>query len=336
MTADAPLLSVTVVDHHDARHLDQCLQSLLAQTWTDLEIVLVDDGPMDGSSTVVDRYRADPRVRVIDHPVHRGFAPSLVEGSAASTSKYLTAVSADDWVLDPRAFELQIALLESDDEIAFAWTAYGCFGERAEPDEVVQPWTQARVLPRAEALYEVLVERRVPRSGTVIRRRAYEALGGYDVAMRDAIDTKMWAGLCHVGTVGYVPELCHASRLHASNTSMDTSVVESTIDELLDIFDWSRELLLVDERLDLEWIYATAERRALAAYPVLFAFRRNEIRLAWHFVAFGARRRFRTTVFQPTTVALAARTLLGRRLFGAAERAGRTLLRRRSSLAPSP
>src|SRR3954463_5362111 len=111
-----PALSVTVLNYNYAHYLPRCLDSILAQTFTDFEIVLIDDCSNDDSLEVIQPYLADPRVRFFPHAQNAGFAKSLIEGTEEhSRGEFLTVVSADDVILETNAFEKQIALLKPDD-----------------------------------------------------------------------------------------------------------------------------------------------------------------------------------------------------------------------------
>ena len=93
----APPLSVTVLNYNYAHYLAQCLDSILGQTWTDFELILINDCSTDHSMEVIERYVADPRVRVVNHERNRGFVASLIEGAQLSRGKYLMVISADDY-----------------------------------------------------------------------------------------------------------------------------------------------------------------------------------------------------------------------------------------------
>ncbi|SNT57825.1 CDP-glycerol glycerophosphotransferase [Asanoa hainanensis] len=105
------MLSVVVPVHNVARYLDICLESLAAQTYRDLEVVLVDDGSTDGSGSLADAWPArDPRFRVV-HQANAGLGAARNAGAALATGDYLAFVDADD-VLPPYAFEVLVNALE--------------------------------------------------------------------------------------------------------------------------------------------------------------------------------------------------------------------------------
>ncbi len=105
------LLSVIIPVYNTMQYLSQCIESLQAQTYTNLEIMLVDDGSTDGSGELCDKYaEKDKRIRVI-HQQNGG--PGLARNVALDMchGDYITMVDADDCVL-PETFATSIEILE--------------------------------------------------------------------------------------------------------------------------------------------------------------------------------------------------------------------------------
>ncbi|MCC8139286.1 MAG: glycosyltransferase [Lachnospiraceae bacterium] len=94
----APLISVIVPVYQVERWLPRCVDSLLAQTYENLEIILVDDGSHDGCSGICDDYAArDGRVRVI-HQENRGLSGARNSGIETAAGEYLAFVDSDDYI----------------------------------------------------------------------------------------------------------------------------------------------------------------------------------------------------------------------------------------------
>lgn len=95
---DAPLVSVMVPVYNVERYLPQCLDSILAQDYQNLDILLVDDGSTDGCGAMCDSYASrDPRVRVL-HTQNQGLAATRNVCLAHAIADLLLFVDADDWV----------------------------------------------------------------------------------------------------------------------------------------------------------------------------------------------------------------------------------------------
>ena len=105
------VITIIVPVYNVQNYLEACIDSILAQTYQALEIILVDDGSTDSSPAICDRYaQKDSRVRVI-HKENGGAASAKNEALKVATGKYLTFVDSDDWI-EPDAMAYMQELLE--------------------------------------------------------------------------------------------------------------------------------------------------------------------------------------------------------------------------------
>ncbi len=128
-----PLISIIISVYNIEDYLRECVNSVLAQTYTDLEIILVDDGSTDGSSVICDDYAAhDPRVRVI-HKANGGLSDARNVGLDAATGSYIGFVDSDDRC-DPHMYELlmQEVLACDADIVACAYYSFDTTATIAE------------------------------------------------------------------------------------------------------------------------------------------------------------------------------------------------------------
>lgn len=131
LSSPAPLVSVIIPIYNTAVYLPQCLDSLLGQSFTEFELILVDDGSTDGSGAMADRYAAaDARVRVI-HQANQGVSAARNRGLDAATGTYVTFVDADDWV-EAGYFEQLAAAASGYDILYFGGRRSNREGEKLE------------------------------------------------------------------------------------------------------------------------------------------------------------------------------------------------------------
>ena len=139
---NAPKVSFVIPVYNTAKYLDKCMQSVLHQTLTDIEIIIVDDGSTDNVSPgMCDEYaKNDSRVMVIHKP-NGGLTSSWIEGSKAASADYLCFVDSDDWVDTVIAKELY-ALTDasfSDSEIISSNYIVEKAGERRKETQSLAP-----------------------------------------------------------------------------------------------------------------------------------------------------------------------------------------------------
>jgi hypothetical protein len=235
-----PKLSVTVLNYNYGRYLARTLDSILSQTMTDFEVILIDDCSSDRSAEVAQRYTADPRVRFIHHEQNRGFVASLIEGTEIlSRGTYATVISADDLVVSPRAFERQVAALDREPSTAFCFSAFQrVIAETGEIAGTHKSFDEDRVLPGSDFLRAYITNERtqVLHSGCIFRMSSYREAGGYRRDFKYALDFAIWQMLAITGEVVYIAEPLYAYGIHAGQMSTSIAGVEpSTADVLASI-----------------------------------------------------------------------------------------------------
>ena len=137
-----PLVSVVTIFLDEERFLPEAIESVLGQTYKDWELILVDDGSSDASTTIA-RELADKhpdRIRYVEHADHgnRGMSASRNRGLDEAAGRYITFLDADDVFL-PDKLEQQVALLELRPEAEFVCGRAEWWYDWAAGDEPAQP-----------------------------------------------------------------------------------------------------------------------------------------------------------------------------------------------------
>jgi Glycosyl transferase family 2 len=323
----APLLSVTLLNHNYAHFLDHCLQSILRQSFTDFELIVVDDRSTDNSVEVIRPYLTDPRVRLVRHEQNRGFVQSLIEATESSDSRYLTVISADDLVLSDRAFEQQIQLLESNSNTAFCYATWQYIDARNRAVSTVRPWSHDHVWTGEREFRSFCTRFYVLHTGTIVRRSAYTACGGYDASIRYTLDNTLWAQLCGQGDVAYVAETLYGYRTHGSNMSHNPAAVHATVDEFVRLVDIGFAGLPATSATRYDSALRRRSRQAaLLGVATMLVFGGLR-RAGWAAFFYAARRSPLETVLQRRTLSLLVRTAVPAGLFDVLRRCVRSISR---------
>lgn len=178
----APLVSVVIPSYNRGHAIGACIDSVLAQTLEDFEIVVVDDASTDDTRARVAAI-ADPRVRYVAHAANRGGAAARNTGVRAARGDFIAFLDSDDsW--SPRKLERQIALLGErgpDYGVAYTW-----FIGRDRDGREVSRSDHSLDGSVADAL---LVANYVGTfSSIVVRRDVFERVGGLDESLRSCQD----------------------------------------------------------------------------------------------------------------------------------------------------
>ena len=184
-----PAVSVVVIFLDEETFLAEAVESVLAQTYRDWELLLVDDGSTDRSTALAQRYadRFPGRVRYLEHPGHenRGMSATRNLGVANARGRYVAFLDADD-VWRPEKLAEQVAIFETHPELGMVCGASEYWWSWGDPerDDVVVPVggrqdAVSRPPELSLALYP-LGEGAAPcPSGLVLRRDVVEAVGGF-------------------------------------------------------------------------------------------------------------------------------------------------------------
>ncbi len=184
-----PLVTVLIGVYNNATTLDRAIDSILAQTVGDLELLLIDDGSRDESPAAIAAAAArDGRVRVLTMERNVGISRSLNEGLHAARAPIVAVQDADDYSC-PERLERQLAVLAARPDVAVV-------GSRMhEVDPAGRPLA-SRTSFRAGDVGDVLLRfNPLPNTSAAFRREPALALGGYDPRYRYAMEYDLWLRL---------------------------------------------------------------------------------------------------------------------------------------------
>lgn len=209
----AARVAVVLPVRDGARYLAEALDSVLAQTLADLDLVVVDDGSTDATPAILRGYaERDARVRVVQAD-GTGLADALNLGCRATECEYIARMDADDVAL-PDRLALQVAALSADEELAAVGGAVDLIDRRGRV-------VGHEDYPGADAEIRQLLLRAAPmvHPAVTIRRTALEAVGGYRRIFRHAEDYDLWLRLSEHGRLSNLPVTVLRYRLHPGQVS---------------------------------------------------------------------------------------------------------------------
>jgi glycosyltransferase involved in cell wall biosynthesis len=195
--SDKPLVSSVITFLNSEKFIQEAIESVLAQTHSDLELLLVDDGSTDDSTQIALRYaeRFPEKVRYLEHAGHenRGAAASRNLGFSHARGEYVALLDSDDvWL--PHKLEEQIAILDSHPEAGMVygksqyWHSWSMNPEDAHRDHVPMLGVSTDTLfepPALSILLHPLGRGTAPcPSDLLLRRETVERVGGFEEAFR--------------------------------------------------------------------------------------------------------------------------------------------------------
>jgi len=257
-------VTFVVANHNYGRYLGQAVQSLLAQTYRDLEVIVVDDASTDGETpAVLDRFADNEQVRIIRHAERRGNRTSDNEGVELARGELVGTLDADDFCLDQNAVQRQVALFDSHPDMGFVYTAYALCDEAGEHFRPYEPFPSDRVRDGLAEFADLVMANHVSHSGTMVRRDCHLAVGGYNPDLPYAGDLDLWLRLSARYQVGYLADPLYAYRQHAASMTNAGISPRRAITEMLAAVERGFSALPRDAPEELRELHATAVRRVL-------------------------------------------------------------------------
>jgi glycosyltransferase involved in cell wall biosynthesis len=204
-----PTVSVLVPVYNSARYLHQAIDSILAQSFCDFELLLLDDGSSDRSGEILQAYAAqDQRVRVTIRE-NRGIAKTLNELLAQAEGELIARMDADDIAL-PERFTQQVAFLQQHPEVVCVGGALDWIDARGNllghcPMPLDNAELQRWLVGGISLLHHPTA---------MARRQALLQVGGYDETMLASSDLDLWLKLGEIGELANLPNTLLQYRLH--------------------------------------------------------------------------------------------------------------------------
>lgn len=211
-------VSVIIPTYNSAQYLIAAVESVLAQTFKDFEILVIDDGSTDNTSEVVKQFPAS--VRYIKQK-NQGVSVARNNGIKESRGKYVSFLDADDtWF--PTKLEKQIEALNKNPEYKF------CFSDFLAVTKDLEPIPMKRARLEGSAINDLLLRGNVVGSicTVICERELFENIGGFDPALSQCADWDMWVRLATQTDFLFVDEPLVTYRQHDANMSRNAPLLE--------------------------------------------------------------------------------------------------------------
>src|SRR5215208_7885359 len=212
-------VSVVIPCYNQARFLGEAVESVLCQGYSDLEIIVVDDGSKDSTEEVASGYtKDDSRVRLISQE-NRGLAAARNRGLAEARGKYVVFLDSDDRLV-LEALEVGVRELEAHPGCAFV---SGICRKITADGSIVPEWEQFRV--RDDPYLELLRSCPVYVPAVMYRRSVFDAVGGFDTSYKAAEDYDLYYRILECFPVYCHDTLVAEIRRHEANMTRDRTLM---------------------------------------------------------------------------------------------------------------
>lgn len=210
-----PKVSVIIPVYNHEQYVAECIDGVLAQTFRDFEVVVVDDGSTDRTPEILSRYAG--RIKAVRQE-NKGGAAALNTAIRHATGEFIAWVSSDDVYL-PTMLEEHVRFFSAHPEIGLAYTDFCLIdGKGVVTREVRSPFYSNK----KEFLQNLFAGNFINGSSVMFRRTCMEAAGGFDEQMRYHADGNLWFRMLRYCDFGHIPRILLKYRWHETNLSHHT------------------------------------------------------------------------------------------------------------------
>jgi glycosyltransferase involved in cell wall biosynthesis len=251
-----PKVSVIIPTYNRAHLLPECLESVLTQSFSDFEIIIIDDGSTDNTKEVVSKYP----VRYV-YQKNQGAHAARNKAIGMAKGEYIAFIDSDDMLLKD-SIKMGVEILDEYPEAGFSYGQGYIIDEKGNINKLIKaPWKSAGVRSGNEEINELILGNHIT-SHTVVRRRCLIEVGGYNPDFKSgSMDYELWVRLAKKCAVAYLSKPVMKYRLHHDSITGCRSLEEK---------EKSRSKILESIFMDSEIGSSFLPRRPIAYFRLYF------------------------------------------------------------------
>lgn len=281
-----PKVSVLIPTYQHSRYIGEAILSVLAQSYTDYEIIVVDDASTDATPEILAEF--GDKIRAIRHERNKGLSAARNTGLQHASGEFIAFLDADDvWALDK--LEKQLPLFEGRERVGLVYSDMYFFDESGK-----LPGSAFEICPpvSGNGFVEIFIRSPIPMLTVVVRRAAFDEVGRFDEGLTAFEDNDMWLRISETWEVSYVNEALAGYRQSPNQMSREkermlrnvVTMKEKAFSEHPSIRELNMDALdrgLYQHYLKLAFHYIGEGQRGKAAPVLLNYLRRRGITRRW-------------------------------------------------------
>ncbi|MBF0118023.1 MAG: glycosyltransferase [Desulfobacterales bacterium] len=217
-----PSVTVYITNHNYGQYLEQSIQSVLNQTMSNFELIIIDDGSTDDSAAVIQKYIGVDKIAVIFQK-NRGLTVSNNIALRKARGKYIMRLDADDYI-DEHALEILFGVLERNADIGLVFPDYFIIDDDGDVIEIMRRHDFEKV---------TLLDRPAHGACTMIRKKCLEEIGGYDETIRCHDGYDLWFRFVRKFKIKNINLPLFYYRQHQSSLSKNHCLINTTRTQIM-------------------------------------------------------------------------------------------------------
>jgi glycosyltransferase involved in cell wall biosynthesis len=212
-----PKVSILIPTYNYAHYIGEAIESALKQTYTDFELIIVDDQSKDNTDEVVTAYLGDPRIKYYKNKVNLGLAANFNEALKYAKGEYIKYLLADD-LFHPRLLEKMVPVMDQYPNVSLVTSRRDMFGSKNKSSDLPLLYLQEG----KTVIYASIKEKAgnwIGEPTTVMFRKSALQVGQFNTSYTCLVDWEMWLRILTVGDCYIIPETLSYFRVHDKQAS---------------------------------------------------------------------------------------------------------------------
>lgn len=271
-----PVVSVLIPTYNKAEFIEEAIESVLAQTYENFELIIVDDCSTDNTVNIVQKFLGDRRIQFFQNKKNLGIGGNWNKALSYAKGKYIKYLMADD-KFENRLLEKYVEVMEKNPEVAIVTSYRGIFGDKK--DVIKQPLQG--IINEKKAIELVLKHGNwIGEPTTVMFRKENLWVGSFKTEFRFLLDIDMWVRQLNCGAIYVIPEVLSWFRQYSGQT---TKAVKKSFDDvfeeylLFEMIFHSKKRFFIEEIPDAEKLKKKRFIRNYKIIPKMIKDRRNDL-----------------------------------------------------------
>ena len=230
-----PKISVCIPTYNYGRYLSEAIESVLNQSVTDFELLVVDDSSSDSTDNVMQKYAAqDSRVRYIRHEINQGMVENWNFCLREAHGKYIKFLFGDDFFTSTQTLDKMLTAMESDESISLVGASRIIVDKNSIQTDLRRYGSKSFIENGLNVINMCLLCRQnLIGEPTAVMFKKSQSIRGFDTKYKQIVDLEMWFYLLEQGKFAFLNEPLCAFRVHneqqtAKNAKQNTLLVDTS------------------------------------------------------------------------------------------------------------
>ena len=257
-------VSVCIPTYNCGTYIAEAIESVLTQSFSDFELVIVDNASNDQTSSIVESYaKQDPRIKFSINKVNIGMVENWNRCLTIAKGEYIKFVFADDLLASPNALAQMITLLDSDTSISLVGSSRNVINEFSQNTGIVSHF-KTGIMTGTNVIIRCLLElNNFIGEPSVVMFRKKQAGRGFKTNYQQIVDLEMWFHLLEQGSFAFINEPLCSFRIHGQQQTVKNKKSHSHLKDFV---------YLLDDYLHKDYVLLSSFMKRYLQYDTLYGF----------------------------------------------------------------